>query len=699
MNRHPYPYARRDDVVDQLHGEHIADPYRWLEDPESEATTTWSKAQDELFERHRSSWPLREHFAERVAELLRTGHVGAPVWRAERFFFSRRMPDQDHAVLVTVDPDGTERVLVDPMQLDPDGLTTLDTWQPSKDGGYVAYQISCSGTEESVLYVLDAAFGEQVDGPIDRCRYSPVAWLPDSSGFYVSRQLPAVDLPADEVQYHRRVWWHRLGDDPGNDTVVFGADLAKTSFFGVRVSLDGRWLVVSASRGTAPRNDVWLADLDAGDPSAPDLRPVVTGLDARTDLWVGHDGVLYVHTDHEAPRGRLLVGDPQDPDPAAWREVIAPDDEAVLEAVAVLELADGPQLLCSWTRHAVSELSLHDPVTGARLGAIDLPGLGTVGVLVARPEGGSQAWFSWTDHVTPPRVLQLDGDTGTTRVHATPPGAVPDTSRVRVEQVSYDSYDGQQVRMFVLQHADAPADPRPTILFGYGGFGISLRPSYSAGTLAWVEAGGAYAMANLRGGGEEGEAWHRAGMLQHKQRVFDDLHAAAERLVDDGVTRPDMLAIHGGSNGGLLVGAALTQRPDLYVAVVCSAPLLDMVRYELHGLGRLWSEEFGSAADPEPLRWLLTYSPYHRVRPGTAYPAVLFTVFDADSRVDPLHARKMAAALQHATSADPAVRPVLMRLERHVGHGARSVSRAAGRSADTLAFSAWATALTTDAVE
>ncbi|MDQ3628163.1 MAG: prolyl oligopeptidase family serine peptidase [Actinomycetota bacterium] len=699
MSKRPYPQAPRHDVVDDLHGELVADPYRWLEDPDSSATTAWSGAQEELFEQHQSAWPMREHFAGRVAELLRTGHVGPPVWRGQRSFCSRRMPEQEHAVLLTVAPDGTERVLVDPMQLDPDGLTTLDTWQPSKDGRYVAYQVSASGTEESVLYVIDATSGEQVDGPIDRCRYSPVAWLPDSSGFYLSRQLPAADLPADEVQYHRRVWWHRLGDDPAEDTAVFGADRDKTSFFGVRVSLDGRWLVVSASRGTAPRNDVWLADLHAGEPDAPDLHPVVTGLDARTELWVGHDGVLYVHTDHDAPRGRLLVGDPQKPDPATWHEVVAQDDEAVLEDVAVLEQKNGGLLLCSWTRHAVSELSLHDPSTGARLRDVGLPGLGTVGVLITRPEGGSQAWFTWTDFVSPPHVLQLDGDTGTTQVHATAPGTVPDTSRVRVEQVGYDSHDGQTVRMFVLARADVPAGPRPTILYGYGGFGISMRPAYSAGTLAWLEAGGAFAVANLRGGGEEGEAWHRAGMLQHKQRVFDDLHAAAERLVDDGVTRPDLLAIHGGSNGGLLVGAALTQRPDLYAAVVCSAPLLDMVRYELHGLGRLWSEELGSAADPEQLRWLLTYSPYHRVRPGTAYPAVLFTVFASDSRVDPLHARKMAAALQHATTADPAVRPVLMRLERDVGHGVRSVSRAAAGSADTLAFSAWATGLTPDAVE
>nr|CAA9314727.1 MAG: Prolyl endopeptidase [uncultured Nocardioidaceae bacterium] len=688
---HPlaYPPAPREDLVDEVHGERVPDPYRWLEDGDSDETVRWQQAQDELLEAARSRWSTREPFADRIAQLLRTGHQGPPVWRGDRSFSTRRLPDQEHAVVLVHDADGSERVLVDPMSLDPDGLVTLDAWQPSKDGRFLAYQVSASGTEESVLHLLDVATGAAVDAPIERCRYSPVAWLSDSAGFYYVRS-PA-GLSAAEARYHRRVWLHLRGTSPDEDTVVFGEDHDKTTIFGLQVSLDGRWLVVSAALGTAPRNDVWLADLMTAGLDEPVLRPVVTGLDARTGLWVGRDGRMYVHTDADAPRGRLLVGRPEEPEPGHWRELVAQDPEAVLEDVAILDADDGPALLCSWTRHAVSELTRHDAVTGARTGTVALPGLGSVGGLVSRPEGGSEVWFSYTDHVTPVRVLHHDLDTGDTDVHALPPGDVPDTGDVRVEQVAYESLDGETVRMFVLRSAAAPDGPRPTILYGYGGFGISLTPAYSASALAWLQAGGSYAIANLRGGSEEGESWHRAGMREHKQRVFDDLHAGAERLVDDGVTRPDLLAIHGGSNGGLLVGAALTQRPDLYAAVVCSAPLLDMVRYEAHGMGQLWSDEYGSASDPEELRWLLTYSPYHRVRPGTAYPAVLFTVFASDSRVDPLHARKMAAALQHATSSD---RPVLMRLERDVGHGARSVTRTAQSVADTLAFTAWATGLT-----
>jgi prolyl oligopeptidase len=688
-----YPPARRDDRIDTLHGESVADPYRWLEDPDSPETKTWQIAQDELIAAARTTWPAREHFADRIAELMRTGAVGTPVWRGERAFYSRREPDQEHGVLLTRDPDGTERVLVDPMAIDPTGVTTLDAWQPSKDGRFLAYQISTGGTEASAIHLIDVASGDPVDEPIDRCRMSPVAWLPDSGAFFYVRQLPLDDVPDDEAQYHRRVWLHRLGTDPTDDPIVFGGDLDKTTFFGVSVSWDGRWLVVSASQGTAPRNDVWLADLDAGPLERPDLRPVVHGVDARTGLHVGRDGRLYVHTDRDAPRGRLLVGDPTDPDPDTWRELIPEDPEAVLEDVAMLDDLDEPRLTCSWTRHAVSEITIHDLATGERRGAVELPGLGSVGGLVERPEGGHELWFGYTDHVTPGVVLHYDARTDAIEVWARPPGVAPDTSGIEVRQVAYESLDGTTVRMFVLRRGDTTG-PAPTILYGYGGFGISLTPAYAATIQAWLEAGGTYAVANLRGGGEEGEDWHRAGMREHKQRVFDDFHAAAERLIAEGVTSPEQLAIHGGSNGGLLVGAALIQRPDRYRAVVCSAPLLDMVRYEEHGLGRLWTDEYGSAGDPEELRWLLAYSPYHRVRTGTAYPAVLFSAYASDTRVDPLHPRKMAAALQAATASDPATHPILLRLETEVGHAGRAVSRAVGSSADALAFTAWATGLT-----
>jgi prolyl oligopeptidase len=689
-----YPDATRLDLVERLPESaptyDVADPYRWLEDATSAETVAWSEAQDRLFAAAQATWPGREHLQRRVGELLQAGLVSAPTWRGERQFLLRRLPDQEHAVLLTVDPDGTERVLVDPIAIDPAGTTTLDAWQPNKEGDLLAYQLSEGGREESVLRVLDVATGAVVDGPIDRARYSPVAWLLGGKAYYYVRRLDPGLVPPDEEQYHRRIWLHQIGTDPADDVLVFGDGLDKTNYYGLYLSWDGRWLAVSASAGTAPRTEVWLADLAATGPEAPDFTVVQTGVDAQTSIFVSRDGRVYVSSDRDAPRGRLAVVDPADPSYERWVDLLPEDPEAVLEDFAIL---DGPELgaagvlLASWTRHAVSELSVHDLQTGARRGSVALPGVGTIGGLSERPEGGHEAWFGYTDSATPSSVLRFDANTDDLTTWATAPGTI-DVPPVTSQLVEYSSKDGTTVRMLLIAQGAQPAEPRPTILYGYGGFGIPLGPAYSAGILAWVEAGGVYAVAQLRGGGEEGEEWHRAGMMAHKQNVFDDFHAAAEHLVAQGWTTPEQLGISGGSNGGLLVGAALTQRPDLYRSVVCSAPLLDMVRYELFGLGATWAEEYGTASDPEQLGWLLGYSPYHRVVDGTAYPAVLFTVFEGDTRVDPLHVRKFAAALQHASASDPRSRPVLVRLERDVGHGGRAVSRSIELSADTLAFAA-----------
>ena len=630
-----------------------------------------------------------------MRELLSTGYVGTPVWRGERRFFTRRDPDQEHGVLCTQLADGPVEVLVDPMAVDPSGLTTLDAWQPDKEGRLLAYQLSEGGDEESLLRVIDVTTGSLVDGPIDRCRYSNVAWLPGGKAFYYTRRLPADAVPDGESQYHRRVYLHQVGT-PADDVLVFGSGRDKTDYYAVSVSRDGRWLTISASRGTAPRNDLWIADLSESDPAAPDLRVIQEGVDAQTDVWVGRDGRMYVFTDSGAPRGRLAVTDPVDPGPATWRDLIGSDPEAVLRGYAVLDGAelDRPVLLASWTRHALSEVTVHDLGTGERVGQVPLPGLGTVGGMSERPEGGHEAWFVYTDYTTPSEVLRFDARTFEVTTWATAPGSVP-VPAVTARQVTYESKDGTAVRMLVISSGDAVSGPRPAILYGYGGFDISVTPAYSPNVLAWVSAGGVYAIANLRGGSEEGEEWHRAGMLDRKQNVFDDFHAAAEALIRDGWTTPEQLAISGGSNGGLLVGAALTQRPELYAAVICSAPLLDMVRYEQFGLGQTWNVEYGTAADPEQLGWLLSYSPYHHVVPATAYPAVLFTVFTNDTRVDPVHAYKMCAALQHAASAGSPgpVRPVLLRAEDQVGHGARAVSRTAELAGDTLAFAARHTGL------
>jgi prolyl oligopeptidase len=703
MSELRYPSARRLELTEDIGGRQVRDPYRWLEDDTSRERAGWLAAQAELFGSYREDQlPGRERLAAHVRELLSTGYVGTPVWRGERCFFTRRDPDQEHGVLCTRLADRPVEVLVDPMAIDPSGLTTLDAWQPDKEGRLLAYQLSEGGDEESLLRVIDVTTGSLVDGPIDRCRYSNVAWLPGGKAFYYTRRLPPEAVPDGESQYHRRVYLHQIGTPADDDVLIFGTGRDKTDYYSVSVSRDGRWLAIGASRGTAPRNDLWIADLSESDPAGPDLRVIQEGLDAQTSVWVGRDGRLFVFTDSGAPRGRIAVTDPADPGPETWRDLIGSDPEAVLRGYAVLDGAElgRPVLLASWTRHALSEITVHDLATGERVGQVPLPGLGTVGGISERPEGGHEGWFVYTDYTTSSEVLRFDARDTSVTTWATAPGR-PAVPPVTARQVTYQSKDGTAVRMLVISGEGTPPGPRPTILYGYGGFDISVTPAYSPNVLAWVSAGGVYAIANLRGGSEEGEEWHRAGMLDRKQNVFDDFHAAAEALIRDGWTTPDQLAISGGSNGGLLVGAALTQRPELYAAVICSAPLLDMVRYERFGLGQTWNVEYGTAADPEQLGWLLSYSPYHHVVPGTAYPAVLFTVFTNDTRVDPVHAYKMCAALQHAASSGSSgpgrhsgdIGTVLLRAEDQVGHGARAVSRTAELAGDTLAFAARHTGL------
>jgi prolyl oligopeptidase len=700
MTTPSYPAAARSDICDQQHGHLVADPYRWLEDPGSAATREWLAAQDELYAGALAGTPGRDRLSGRLAELLSAGLVTAPAWRGARQFVMRRDPGQEHAVLYTSAPGEAERALIDPMAIDPAGTTTLDAWQPDHEGRLLAYQLSQGGREESDVRVMDIATGRDVDGPIDRCRYTGIAWLPGGKAFYYARRLAPGQVPAGEEQYHRRVYLHYVGASPDDDVLIYGEGQDKTTYYGVGVSRDGRWLVIESSLGTAPRNDVWVADLTASPETAPDLRVLQHGVDAQVSVWPGRDGRLYLHTDRDAPRGRVAVTDPADPafpGYASWQDVLPADDEAVLTDFLILDGPElgAPRLLAVRTRHAISEVSVHDLATGQLAGLLPLPGLGSVDGLSGRPEGGPEAWLSYTDHATPAVVLHYDAASGATATWARAPGPAAAGPGIRAEQVAFESRDGTTVRMVIISGPDAGGErePRPAILYGYGGFNVSLTPAYSATALAWAEAGGVYAIAGLRGGSEEGEEWHRAGMREHKQNVFDDFAAAAAALIDGGWTTPGQLAVSGGSNGGLLVGAAITQQPERYAAALCSAPLLDMIRYEQFGLGETWNDEYGTAADPVELTWLLGYSPYHHVRPGASYPAVLFSVFDGDTRVDPMHARKMCAALQYATTGPLAERPVLLRREGEVGHGARAVSRTVTLSAEQLAFVAVHTGL------
>ena len=535
--------------------------------------------------------------------------------------------------------DRTERVLIDPSALSDDDTITLDGWVPSLEGERLAYFLSQGGDEEASLFVMDVATGETIEGPIDRTRYCPLAWLPGGDTYYYGRRLPADAVPEGEAAFHRRVWRHRVGTDPDGDQLVFGEGREKTEYHSLRVSLDGRWLLVGAAAGTAPRNDLYIADL-AGDGT---LRPIQEGVDAETDGRVGTDGRLYLHTNLDAPRFRIAVADPTRPEPAAWRDLV-PESGDVLAGYALTDDA----LVVASSRHAVGRVAVHDR-DRRRAREVDLPGPGSV-LGVSRPEGGDEVFLGYTDFTTPRVPLG----------HPRTPGAVDGrprpgrpAGRGDPGQETFRSKDGTEVRLFLL-HRDGltPDGARPTILYGYGGFNISLTPAWSAVTAAWVEQGGVYAIANLRGGSEEGEAWHRDGMRANKQHVFDDFAAAAEHLIASGWTSPDRLAVAGGSNGGLLVGAALTQRPELFAAWRAAPP----ARHgPLRALRPRRDLERRVRAGRRPDRAGLAgrLLPYHKVVEGTAYPAVLFTVFDSDTRVDPLHARKMCAALQAAISDRP----------------------------------------------
>jgi prolyl oligopeptidase len=603
-----YPCAERLPLVEQVHGRSIADPYRWLEDSSTAETEHWSRAQDDLWLTYAGMLSSRFRWKNRVRQLSEVSSVSTPIWRGGRCFTLRRAPGQQRVLFVDETP------LVDPRRIDSTGLTTLDAWQPSPDGTKLAYQLSRGGDERSTLYILDVPTGVLIDGPLDGCRYSPVAWLPDGSAFYYVR--------------FRQVRRHDVGAP--DDTTI----LDREASYGLELSADGRWLTICTT------NDLWFADLTT------DEAPLHFPQDTTTIMSVGPDNRLYVVT-----AGGIRIGDPAQP--TLWRDYIEPDGP--LTGLAIL---DNVVLVATTTA-----IAIHERETGNRRGAIDLPGIGTVGSLTS---DGDRAWFTYTDSVTPPTVYCYDASTGQTTGPAS-------SRQAETHRLSYRSPDGTELELQVIGKPGGP-----TILYGYGGFGQSLTPTYSAFALAWVEAGGAFVTASVRG-----DATHREAT---KQQTIDDFIAAAEHLIGEGWTTADQLAICGESNGGLLVAAALTQRPELFAAAVSSAPLSDMLRYELSGLGTRWTAEYGSVENPDDFAMLASYSPYHQVRSGVKYPAVLLTAFGNDARVDPLHARKMCAALQHATASQ---RPVLLRFEPDAGHVTGGINLAA----DMLAFLATETGL------
>ncbi|MEV4582029.1 prolyl oligopeptidase family serine peptidase [Nonomuraea jabiensis] len=691
-----YPPARRVPLVQRMHGHLIKDPYRWLEDPGSADCAAWLEGQAALLATHASTWRHRPLLRELLEAFAAGGGaavpvVSPPVIRGPRRFYLRRAAGQEMPVLMTAGAGQAPSPLLDPLALDPSALTTLDAWRPSWSGDLLAYQTSRGGDEQPALHILDVSRRRVIDGPLRPGRITPIAWLPDDGGFYY------LTLAAGPFPPRRQVRLHRLGTDPDHDPVVFATDWPHLS---IAISPHGHGLTISSAPGAQCGNRLWLSPLVPGREHILDARLIHDGTQAHTTAMIkfGPGGRLYAVTDADAPYGRVCGVEPADPHSSRWRTLITADEPAVLSGCVPLTGPDAqPYLLLSLARPNGAELRLYDG-EGGFLDAIPAPGHGpgTITGLTC-PPGGDEAYFTYSDFVTAPAVYRFGLRERRCRPWIPPTGdrQTAATGRPRgqgrapeVTELSFPC--GQSLgHLYVIAQPGRPG-PRPAILTAYGGFGASFRPAYSPTTLAWVAAGGIYAVAAVRGGGEYGTTWHAAGRGINKPNAMTDFIAAARHLIELGWTTPGQLAIKGASHSGLLVAAALTRAPELFAAAVCSDAPTDLIRYPRFGLGPWWKAELGDPDLPDHLPVLLSYSPYHQVRPGTPYPAVLLTTPRTDPRVDAMHIRKFTAALQHATGSD---RPVLMRCEDGVGHGLRAASRWYDLQADALAFCAGHTGL------
>lgn len=692
----PPPPARRDGTADVVHGVEVADPYRWLEDAEAPDTRAWVEATNDRTRRALDARPGRSALVERYGALFAAGTAAAPSIRGGRLFSLDRWGDLEQAVLAVRDVHGERRPaarsLIDPHAVTGDPTAALDWYAPSVDGRWVAFGISTGGDERSTLGIVDAATGEHLPDTIPHTRAASVAWAPDGKAFAYTRYPDPAAVGDDEANYHRTVWWHVVGDDPGHDELVFGDLPDKTAWPSVEMSRDGRWLVVEVSLGWT-RVDVHLIDRTTGERTT-----VIEGVEAVSSFTVVGDRLVGTTT-LDAPRGRVVVADVAAPTPDRWRTVVEQSSD-VIEGVAVT----ASWLLVASTRSALARLGRLPlaAATGAsdatppELTEIALPEPGSLAGVAGDRDSDTAvvAFTSWARPAELWRWTPADparpGTPGEELVRWSDLPSPVDPAAYTVGVDRYPSTDGTPVTLFTLRRAGVePSPATPTLLTGYGGFAVTMSPGYSPAAVAVADDGGVFAVACIRGGAEEGEDWHRAGMRQHKQQVFDDFAAAADWLVAEGRTSRDRLAVRGGSNGGLLVAASLTRRPDLCRAAVCAVPLTDMVRFPQFLIAQLWTPEYGDPAVADEFAWLWAYSPYHRLTPGTCYPATLVLTGEHDSRVDPGHARKFGAALAWATSCGDE-RPILVRVEPRAGHGqGKPASKQADEAADVHAFLRW----------
>lgn len=669
-----YPNTKRDSIADDFWGTRVADPYRWLEDPDSSETKTWVDAQNEVTFAHLDQIEIRRSLRDRMEQLWDFPRWTAPIRRGDRLFYTRNDGLQNQPVLFRQDGrDGQPVVLLDPNTLTQDGTAALIASSASDDGSLLAISIAESGSDWQTITVLDAETGDALPDHLGNVKFTSIAWRPDGGGFYYSRFPTEDEVPGAPPSTNQRVYLHRIGTGQEDDELVYSRPDAPGLGFMPFVTHDGRFLVLHVWDGTDTRNRLYYRPLEEDG----DFVRLLDDFDARYEFIEHVDGRFMILTDLDAPLGRIVTIDLSAPVRHGWEEIIPEGDDALVHGAVASD-----RLITMRLRHANHVIRVHD-LSGKVIEEPDLPGIGSVVELTGRP-GDPDVFIGYQSFTQPPTVLRYEpGKRGFDTFWASAAG---EDQRFTTRQVFATSPDGTRVPMFLISRSDLEANgSTPTILYGYGGFDISLTPTYAPARLAFLEAGGLFVVANLRGGAEYGQDWHHAGMFGKKQNVFDDFIACAEYLIHEGITSADHLGILGGSNGGLLVAAVELQRPDLFGAAVPMVPVTDMLRYHLFTAGRYWTSEYGNAQENrDHFEFLIEYSPVHNVSEGVVYPPTLITTADTDDRVVPMHAYKFAAVMQE--KADPSA-PVFLRVETRAGHGlGKPTSKVIDEAADVYGF-------------
>jgi len=654
-----YPETKKSEVIDTIHGIKIPDPYRWLEDDNAEDTKAWVKAQNDVTFGYLDKIPERDAIKKRLTELWNYERFSTPFKEGGRYFFSRNDGLQNQSVIYTMKKlDDEPRVLLDPNTLSEDGTVALSGYSISDDGNFFAYGVSDGGSDWQTYRVRDIATGKDLSDKIEWIKFSGASWTKDGKGFYYSRYAaPEAGAKLSGSNYYQKLYYHKLGTPQSEDELIYERPDQKDWGFGGSVTEDGKYLIISVWQGTERKNRVYYKDLTKKDAEVVKL---LDDYDAEY-AFLGHDdGVFYFRTDLNAPRGRVIAIDTAKPARDNWKELI-PEAEETLQGAGITY----NMFVTSYLKDAHTQVKLYD-LKGKHVRDVELPGIGSAsGFGGKRDQRGT--FYSFNSFATPSTIYKYDMKTGKSEIYKRPDVNF-DPDQFVTKQVFYPSKDGTKVPMFITHRKGLKLDgSNPTYLYGYGGFNISLTPRFSLANVAWMEMGGVYAQANLRGGGEYGKDWHNAGRLLNKQNVFDDFISAGEWLIANKYTRSDKLAIGGGSNGGLLVGACITQRPDLFGAALPAVGVLDMLRFHLFTIGHAWTSDYGKIEDKKVFDVLYAYSPYHNVKAGTCYPPTMITTGDHDDRVVPAHSFKFAAALQEAQSCE---KPTLIRIETRAGHGA-----------------------------